>query len=208
MLIGITGQIGAGKSTAAGILKSLGAALVDADRIGRQVVNRNPMLLKKLSAAFGKDILTRTGKLNRRKLAELAFVDEKKRRMLNQLVHPYLLKELENQIRVKSKKAKVIVIDAALLLEWNLDRLVDLTVVIHTSRERRLRFLANRGIGRRDALARERRQMKFAEYRARADIVIYNSSTEAAFEDKVKRMWQDRVLPSVISGNKLARSKT
>jgi len=196
MLIGVTGQIGAGKSTVAKMLKSFGASVVDADRIGRDAVNSNPALLKKLSKAFGTIILTRTGKLNRRKLAELAFTDETSRQTLNRLVHPYLLRELRRQVKDRSKRSKVVVVDAALLLEWDLDRLVDMTIVVHASRERRLKFLKKRGIDRPDALARERRQMKLAEYRARADAVIYNLSTEAALKARVKQLWIDRVLPS------------
>ncbi len=197
MLIGVTGQIGSGKSTVAKVLRSLGAAVVDADRIGREAVNRNPALLKKLSKAFGTIILTPSGKLNRRKLAELAFADETNRQELNRLVHPYLLRELRRQVKEKSKRADVVVIDAALLLEWELDHIVDLTIVVHASRERRLKFLKKRGIGRGDAVARERRQMKLAVYRARANIVIYNRSTVAALKAKVRQVWIDRVLAFV-----------
>ncbi|MDH4156948.1 MAG: dephospho-CoA kinase [candidate division Zixibacteria bacterium] len=99
MLIGVTGQIGAGKSTAAAILKSFGAAVVDADKIGRQVVDDNPPLLRWLVRAFGDRILNRRGNLDRRRLAALAFENDASGQRLNQLVHPYLLKELHRQVK-------------------------------------------------------------------------------------------------------------
>lgn len=198
MLIGITGQIGAGKSTAAQILKSFGAAVIDADKIGHDVVDKNPSLLRKLTKAFGKSILTKNGNLNRKKLALLAFQNESSKDKLNRLVHPYLLKELHRQIRIKAKRFKVVVIDAALLLDWNLDLEMDLTLVIHTSRKRRLEFLEKRGITRQDAVARESRQLKYAEYRKRANTLIFNNDTKKMLVKKLEIFWNDKVLKALI----------
>jgi len=197
MLIGITGQIGAGKSTAAQILKSFGAAVIDADKIGHDVVNNNPSLLRKLVKAFGKSILTKSGNLNRKKLAVLAFESELSKDKLNRLVHPYLLRKLHRQIKNKSERFKIVVIDAALLLDWNLDKDMDLNLVIHTSRKRRLEFLKKRGITRRDALARESRQLKYAEYRKRADTLIFNNSTQKMLVKKLEIFWNDKVLKTL-----------
>ncbi|MCH9024879.1 MAG: dephospho-CoA kinase, partial [candidate division Zixibacteria bacterium] len=133
MLIGITGQIGAGKTTAANILKAMGAVVIDADKIGRKVVENSPGLIQKLARAFGPQILTPTGNLRRKKTAELAFSREKNRKLLNSLVHPYLLRELKKQIKRNLGKKKVVVIDAALLLDWKLDNIINLTVVIGCS---------------------------------------------------------------------------
>lgn len=179
MLIGLTGLIGAGKSTAAEILKSNGAVIVDADRIGKEVINANPPLLRKLQRAFGNDIARKDGRLNRRRLAAVAFVDEISRSKLNQLVHPYLLRELWRQVREKSKRYDIVVIDAALLLEWKLEKKCDLTIAIHAPRELRLKRLAKRGIDRADALARERRQLPLSEFRRRCDYLINNNDSKA-----------------------------
>ena len=194
MLIGVTGQIGSGKSTVVNILKSFGAAVVDADKIGHVVVNENPALLRKLVKVFGESILTNNGNLNRKKLALLAFESEKAKNRMDRLVHPYLLKELRRQIQVKSRKYKVVVIDAALLLDWNLDKEMDLTLVIHTSRKRRLEFLEKRGIDRKDALARESRQLAYRIYRKRADVFIFNNSTQKVLFEKLKKFWNTSVL--------------
>jgi len=179
MLIGLTGLIGSGKSTAAQIFKTMGAAIVDADRIGKDVINANPPLIKKLQKTFGDQIVRKDGRLNRRRLAAAAFVDESSRAKLNKLVHPYLLRELWRQVREKSKRYDVVVIDAALLLEWGLETKCDLTIAIHAPRALRLKRLARRGLKRDDALARERRQLPLAEFRRRCDIVILNHRSVA-----------------------------
>lgn len=189
MLIGITGQIGAGKSTAAKILKNMGMAVVDADKIGKQVVDKNPALLKKLVKEFGSEILTKSGKLNRKKLAELAFENEKSKKRLNAIVHPYLLKKLTSQIKQKSKKSEYVVIDAALLLDWRLDKKMDITIVIHASLKDRLKRLNDRGISQKDALSRQKAQLPFSEYQKRADIFILNNQTECELKNKLKNIF-------------------
>ncbi|MEE8404120.1 MAG: dephospho-CoA kinase [candidate division Zixibacteria bacterium] len=190
MLIGITGQIGAGKTTAANILKAMGAVVIDADKIGRKVVETNPKLIRKLARVFGPQILTPSGNLRRTKTAEIAFSNEKNRKLLNSLVHPYLLRELKKQIKRNSGKKKVIVIDAALLLDWKLENIVDQTLVIGCSKEKRLTRLIKRGLSKTDALARMKSQLPFRDYQTRADRVILNSSTVAAFKRKVQK-WAD-----------------
>ncbi|UCG61872.1 MAG: dephospho-CoA kinase [Candidatus Zixiibacteriota bacterium] len=188
MIIGITGQIGSGKSTAAEILRFLGAVVIDADRIGREVVNDNPALLRSLVKQFGRGILGRTGRLNRKKLAELAFENEKSRQTLNRLVHPYLLKELKQQVRAVRSRHRLIVIDAALLLEWDLNHILDTIVLIHASESTRLARLEKRGITRRDALARQRRQLSYRQQCKRANHVILNNKTVSDLKAKLKRL--------------------
>ncbi len=190
MYIGITGQIGSGKTTAAKIIASFGAAVIDADRIGRQVVDRSPTLLKRLVRQFGPEILTPSGKLSRPRLARLAFADEAAKQHLNRLVHPYLLKELRLQMRQKARRYDVVVIDAALLLDWELDREVDWVLVVHASRETRLGRLLERGLTRPDALARMRSQLPFREYQKRADRVILNNTTPEKLEARLRHFYR------------------
>ena len=190
MLIGITGQIGAGKTTAANILKAMGAVVIDADKVGRIIVETNPKLIQKLARAFGPQILTPMENLRRKKTAEIAFSSEKNRKLLNSLVHPYLLKELKKLIKRNLAKNKVIVIDAALLLDWKLDNIVDLTLVIGCSKEKRMTRLLKKGLSKSDALARMRSQLPFRDYQKRADRVITNSSTITVLKRKVQE-WAD-----------------
>ncbi len=185
MLIGITGQIGAGKTTAANILKAMGAVVIDADKIGRIVVETNPKLIQKLARAFGPQILTPMENLRRKKTAEIAFSSEKNRKLLNSLVHPYLLRELKKQIRRNLGKKKVVVIDAALLLDWNLDNIVNQILLIGCTKNKRMARLLKRGLSKSDVLARMKSQLPFRVYQKRADRVIMNSSSEAALKRKV-----------------------
>ena len=194
MLIGVTGQIGAGKSTAAAILKSFGAAVVDADKIGRQVVDENPALMRWLVRAFSERILNRRGNLDRKRLAALAFENDVSGRRLNELVHPYLLKELHRQVKKAMTAHDVVVIDAALLLDWNLDRQVDITLVVHASRERRFTLAEKRGITLKDARARQRRQLPYSEYRRRADVIVLNNGAKNDLRRKLESFWRRVVL--------------
>jgi dephospho-CoA kinase len=186
MLIGITGQIGAGKTTAANVLKKMGAVVIDADKIGRAVVETNPQLLRKLTKSFGNQILTASGNLRRKKLAEVAFANRKNRKLLNKLVHPYLLRELRQELMKALRKNSVVVVDAALLLDWNLDELMDQTLVISCGKDKRVARLVKRGIAESDALARMKNQLPFSEYQNRANRVILNNSTKSSFQRKVR----------------------
>ncbi len=190
MYIGVTGQIGSGKTTAAKILASFGAVVIDADQIGREVVDRSALLRKKLASQFGGGILTPSGKLSRKRLARLAFADEAAKQRLNRLVHPFLLKELRRQMKHKSRQRNVVVIDAALLLDWGLDRQMDVVLVVHASEETRLKRLAARGISKEDALARQKAQVPFSEYQRRADYVILNNGTVEKLQTKLQRLYK------------------
>jgi len=189
MVIGLTGQIGAGKTSAARILARLGAAVIDADRIGREVVEQSATLRRQLAKAFGAEIFDRRGQLKRKKLAGMAFADPASNKRLNSLVHPYLLRELRHQTKLASRSHEVVVIDAALLLYWRMDREVDFVLVIHASREARLQRLMARGISRRDALARERAQLPFREFQKRADRLILNNGTRQDLQKKITRLY-------------------
>ncbi len=184
MIIGLTGQIGAGKTSAAQILAELGATVVDADLIGREVVEQSSVLRKKLVKAFGREIVDAKGNIRRKRLASAAFRDRASRDKLNWLVHPYLLKELRRQVRAAGRN-KLVVVDAALLLLWRMDSDVDFVLVIHAGLEIRLKRLQARSISREDALARQRAQLSFREFQKRADRVILNNQTPAALRRKV-----------------------
>ena len=190
MLIGLTGQIGAGKSTAAEILQELGAAIIDADSIGKQVVDNSPALLNKLVKRFGREILTRTGKLDRKALAARAFSTPANKRALDSLVHPYLLKELHRQVKQALKIHDVVVIDAALLLNWGLDRQVDATIVVTASQKVRVARMAARGFSRDEILARQRAQYPLSEYRRRATDLVANNAGREELRRKVHKLWK------------------
>lgn len=189
MLIGLTGQIGSGKTEVATLLAARGAKIIDADRIGREVVNRNSQLSGLLVKSFGRTIVGKNGRLRRKVLARLAFATKQSKKQLDTIVHPFLLEELRRVLNKAAGGAKPIVIDAALLLDWGLDRELDVVLVVAASRELRLRRLQERGIGRADALARERLQPSSREFTQRADVVIRNNGTRRELAEKVDRTW-------------------
>jgi len=186
MVIGLTGLIGSGKSTAANIFRATGFVIIDADQIGKEVVNHNPELLGKLVRLFGVEILTKNRKLNRSKLAVLAFANEISHLKLNRAVHPYLLKELRLKLSHLKKIKKNVVIDAALLLDWNLDKICDYVFLIHASEKLRQTRIAKRGISISDFKARQKMQIQYSQQRARADFCLMNNSTETMLKQKIE----------------------
>ncbi len=187
MLIGITGQIGAGKSTVADVMVELGAVVVDADIIGRQVVDNSTDLLAQLRDEFGNSIVDPHGKLMRERLAELAFVSEERKARLNEIVHPHLLRELRRQVSETREKVDLVVVDAALLLDWNLDSEMDETWVVCASESVRMQRLMARGMSRSDAISRQRVQLPLSEFETRADQLIENNGSVDMLRSRV---WQ------------------
>ncbi len=190
MLIGITGRIGSGKSEAARILKGLGAFIISADKVGRDVVETNPALLKKLVKFFGWQIITSRGKLKRRHLGRLAFSSPENRVKLNKLVHPYLLKELQKQTREAVKRHDVVIIDAALLIDWGWQERVDLTLLIHCGKQTQLSRLIQKGLTREEAAQRLKSQLSYRELRRFSDIVIFNNRDRDYLQNRLYKYWK------------------
>jgi dephospho-CoA kinase len=186
MLIGITGQIGSGKSEVAKIFKRHGAFVISADKIGREVAEKKAHILHRLVRAFGDGILTRSGRLRRRELARRAFSSEKNRLLLNRIVHPPLLRELGRRTRIAARKHKLVVIDAALLLDWNWDKRVDLVIFVHAGDKVKTARLMSSGYSREEARQRIKSQLRFGDFKKRADITILNNKSLESLELKVK----------------------
>ena len=165
MKIGLTGMIGSGKSTAADYFKKHSFKVINADDIGKSVVNNSQSLRNKLAHEFGQDILTDKGNLRRKMLARKAFSSESLRQKLNSIVHPYLLKEIHVQYKYHCKMKHKIILDAALLLEWNLERLFDYVICIHATEKIRFKRMVNRGFTRTEIINIQKRQLSYAEYR-------------------------------------------
>lgn len=188
MVLGITGKIGVGKSTVTKIFESLEWAVVDADKIGNFVASNNRTVLKQLAKEFGNDILTAHGHLKRKVLREKAFKNKKTTQTLNKLVHPYLLKELFSQVKKHTDKHKNVIIDAALLLDWNLDKKIDAVVLIHANEKLRTKRMLSRGFSNSSFKEIDKQQKNFQELRNRSDYLIYNTGTEKQLREKVERL--------------------
>lgn len=189
--VGLTGQIACGKSSVARELQSLGAVVINADELGREVVERDPMVLRKLKRAFGEDIVGTGGKLDRRRLGARAFASDETVKNLNRIVHPALLALLRKRIAKHraSKKVKLLIVDAALIYDWKFERELDVVIVVDSTRPNQLARLEKQGIGRPEALQRMQRQIPKYRLRRMADAVIHNNGTPEQLVQKVWRLY-------------------
>jgi len=193
--IGLTGGIGAGKSTVSATFADCGGVIVDGDVISREVVEPGTEGLAALVDAFGRDILTPQGALNRLALAAKAFVDDVQRATLNGIVHPLVGKRRTEIIAAVSEDA-VVVEDIPLLVETGMAPLFPLVVVVHADVETRVRRLVEqRGMPEADARARIAAQASDEGRIAVADVLLDNSGTQGQLIDRARELWYQRVLP-------------
>lgn len=199
MIVGITGGIASGKTEVAKVFQKKGALVISGDEIGKKVVQKNPLVLRKLVKAFGREILNSKGKLNRRKLGEIAFSNEKKKEKLNKIVHPELLRELKHRItefrktRKARKKKQILIIDAALIVEWELYTELDKLILVTSSRNKRLQRLKSLGLSKKSALNRIKRQITDSRRRRYADFVISNNGSLKQLKAKAQALWKELV---------------
>ncbi|MEW6026965.1 MAG: dephospho-CoA kinase [Planctomycetota bacterium] len=179
VIIGLTGGIGSGKTYIARLFRNLGACVVDADRIGHQAIGR-PDVRKTLVKWYGRDILNKAGRIDRGKVSGIVFASDRQVRRLNKLTHPYIRKEMFKQVR-RLRRVAVVVIDAPLLLESNLDKFCDYTVFIDTPHKLRLkRILVSRDWDAAEIKRREKYQMPLSSKKSKADFVVDNRSPSSA----------------------------
>ena len=187
--VGLTGGIGAGKSEVSRLLVEHGAVLIDADRIAREVVEPGTPGLAAVVDAFGEEILTADGALDRPKLGSLVFADPEQLAVLNAIVHPLVgarSRELEEAAAVDA----VVVHDVPLLTENGLAPLYDLVIVVDASPETQLdRLVDRRGMTAQDARARMAAQAPRERRREIADIVIDNDVPLDALRRRVEDVW-------------------
>lgn len=179
-VIGLTGSIASGKSTVSDFLKEQKIPLVDADVIARKVVEKDSVGLHKLVLAFGEDILQEDGTLNRTKLGQLVFNDEKQRKLLDQILHPIIRQAiLTVRDEVKKQNVPLLIMDIPLLFETNYAQEVDEIVVVAVDPEIQLKRLMDRNqLTRAEAEQRIATQWPIAQKVALADVVIDNNGTK------------------------------
>jgi dephospho-CoA kinase len=189
-MVGLTGGIGSGKSTAAKLLTERGAIVIDADAIAREVVEPGMPALAALVERFGADILAPDGTLDRPALAKKAFVDDESRRALEAITHPAIGAEFLRRV-AEAPEGAVVVHDVPLLVESTRGFDYGAVIVIEAPREVRLDRLAARGIPRADAEARMAAQATDEERRAIATWLVDNAGDLAALERRIDAIWPD-----------------
>ncbi|WP_395360059.1 dephospho-CoA kinase [Streptomyces sp. YH02] len=189
--VGLTGGIGAGKSEVSRLLVSYGAVLIDADRIAREVVEPGTPGLAAVVEAFGDDVLTAEGTLDRPKLGSIVFADADRLATLNAIVHP-LVGARSAELERRAGTGDVVVHDVPLLTENGLAPLYDLVVVVDASPETQLdRLVRLRGMAESEARARMAAQATRAQRLAVADLVIDNDGPLDALEPQVRKVWDE-----------------
>lgn len=193
--IGLTGGIGAGKSTVAATFADGGGVIVDGDVISREVVQPGTEGLAALVGHFGGAILLPDGALNRPALAAMAFTDDRQRARLNAIVHP-LVARRRAEIVAAVAQDEVIVEDIPLLVESGMAPLFPLVVVVHADTDVRLqRLIGQRGMDEADARARIGAQATEDQRRRFADVWLDNSGTAGHLVERARDLWFGRILP-------------
>ena len=192
-VIGLTGGIATGKSSVSALLEKAGAVIIDADRIARQVVKKGLPAYREIVASFGEAILLPDGEINRSSLGNIIFNDPRKKQLLNRIVHPYVRKEQNRQLKhiEKNDPDAIVILDIPLLIETQtyMD-LSELIVVYAPEHIQIARLMQRDGISKTDALARVRSQMPIEEKKGKATIVIDNSGTRENTRKQTLKIFQ------------------
>jgi dephospho-CoA kinase len=192
-LIGLTGGIGTGKSSVAGFLRELGVTVIDADEATRAVQAPGTEGLRLLADAFGDEILTPEGALDRPRLAAIAFADPKARQRLNEIVHPLVRRWMaERQREAAARGDPLVVLDVPLLFETRGIDGLDAVILVYAPEELQLKRLTElRGMDERAARERIAAQMPIDEKRRLASHVILNTGTLDELRAEAERTWAE-----------------
>jgi dephospho-CoA kinase len=191
--VGLTGGIGSGKTTVANIFKECGAAVISADLVARGLINRDKNIRKKIVAAFGQNSYLRGGQLNRAWVADQIFKDRRKQKILNSIVHPTTIKEIDKLIKdIESKNQhRVIIVEAALIFEAGVQDSFDYIIVVDANRLARIsRMIFRDGKSEKEIKARIYSQISNREKTARADFVIQNDGTLQDLENSTRFLYR------------------
>jgi dephospho-CoA kinase len=191
-LVGLTGGIASGKSHVANLLEQLGASVIDADDVARQVVEPGSSGLVQVVGAFGYEVLLPSGELDRKKLGEMVFSDPEKRVELEGILHP-LIKIRTTELIGHQKKA-IVVYAVPLLVEAKVDYPFDAVITVESGADNQIsRLISSRGLSETEAIQRIQAQTSAAEREAIADYVIDSSGTKDQTKEQVKRVWEQLV---------------
>ena len=190
IVIGVTGSFGTGKSLVASILRSLGAKVLDADKLAHESLKKGSASYGKLVKVFGSGVLGTKRNIDRRKLAKRVFSDRKALKKLNGIIHPEVIRKIKEYIK-KAHKGEAVVIDAPLLIEANLTGMVDKLIVVKASRKNQYcRSQKKLGIGKAECERRIRNQMPLAKKLKLADYMIRNDGTKSQTRRQVMQIWR------------------
>ncbi|MBJ6799585.1 dephospho-CoA kinase [Geomonas propionica] len=194
-IIGLTGGIASGKTSAAHLLERLGAAVIDADQLAREVVQPGEEALAQIVASFGDKIVNPDGTLNRAALGEIVFADPAARRTLEGITHPAIKQRAEEKLeRLRAAGTSTAFYVAPLLFEAGITSRVHEVWVVYLDRETQLqRLMARDGLSREAALSRIASQMPMEEKKKLGKVVIDNRGSKEELEAQVLKLWREEI---------------
>ncbi len=173
-VIGLTGGIGSGKTSASNYLEKKGITVIDADKISREIVEPGKAALNEIVLCFGNEILNEDGTLNRKALGDIIFHDKEKRATLNKIMHSKVLLEIKHQL--KELREKIVVVDAPLLIETGIDQMMDEIWVLNVHEKVQIHRIKKRDkLSDAEIEARMKAQLLPAERNKFADVILDNS---------------------------------
>ena len=191
MVIGITGGIGSGKSVVTSLLRDkFGAAVIDTDTIGHEVIEIGKSAYKKVIETFGNKVLAKDGSIDRKKVGSLVFSNQELLCKLNDIIHPAVEMEVDKRIDEFIKKNyKYIALETALLIKVGYNRKCDKVWFVYADKDIRLkRLYNNRGVEKEKAIKIFESQNSEEEFRDIADDIINNSASESETEIQIKNI--------------------
>jgi dephospho-CoA kinase len=192
--VGLTGGIASGKSTVSEIFANLGAKILDADEVAREVLLPGQPAWTRLRQVFGEEFFHPDGTVKRKQLRKLVFADPEKRKQLNEIVHPEVIKEINRRSESwsSSDQAGVLLVDVPLLLEVGVANRFDKVVVVYASESVQIKRLLQRdGISEEEAKQALSAQMPLGKKVEQADYVIDNNGTPEETQAQVEEVWQE-----------------
>lgn len=192
-ILGITGNIACGKSSVAAMFKTKDCRIIDADRLAHEFLSKGNPAYKKIKKVFGPRVLRSNQEIDRKKLGRIVFSDHAALTKLNSIVHPPLIKEIKRQIKETNKK--IIILDAALIIEAGLRKMVDKLVVVTAQKNQQLlRKQKSSGLKNKEVLARNKSQISQNKKLRFADFTIDNSRSISETRKQVfairRKLWK------------------
>ena len=191
LLVGLTGGIGSGKSTVAGMLEERGAVVLDADEFARRAVAAGTPGFRHVVETFGRRVVAEDGEIDRARLARMVFAEPQDRERLEAIVHPEVARLLHEELQPYRDTDRVVVYAVPLLVENGLQSMFDEVVVVTAPEDLRVERLMARGMAEDDARARIRAQLTDDEREAVATHVLRNDSSVEGLERQVDELWAE-----------------
>ncbi|MFH0839663.1 MAG: dephospho-CoA kinase [Candidatus Omnitrophota bacterium] len=194
LIIGITGGVGTGKTSVAAMFKKFGALVLDADKITHENMEKGKNMYRRIIKEFGKDILSRSGQIERRKLAAVVFKDRIALDRLCAIVHPVVIRRVNEYIKKATEKPGIpaVIIDAPLLLEAGMHSILDALIVVKASVRTQIERTGKKTVQSPAEIKRRmRNQIPLRKKLILADYVIDNEGSKRNMRKIVSKIWKE-----------------